>query len=81
MIPTANKQKDYTPKGYLDLDLEWLSLDEIIVARAKENKAWKLGRVPTMFTALYVINLESGEQRQINTIKKVLHYLNVIPFW
>ncbi len=38
MIPTANKQKDYTPKGYIDLDLEWLSLDEIIVARAKENK-------------------------------------------
>lgn len=64
-IPTANKQKGYTPKGYVDLDLEWLSLDEIIVARAKENKAWKLGPVPTMFTALYVINLESGEQRQI----------------
>lgn len=64
-IPTVNKQKDYTPKGYVDLDLEWLSPNEIIVARAKENKAWKLGPVPTMFTALYVINIESGEQRQL----------------
>lgn len=64
-IPTLNKQKDYTPKGYVDLDLEWLSPDEIIVARAKENKAWKVGPVPTMFTALYVINLESGEQKQL----------------
>jgi len=64
-IPTLNKQKDYTPKGYVDLDLEWLSPDEIIVARAKENKAWKVGPVPTMFTALYVINLGSGEQKQL----------------
>ncbi len=64
-IPTLNKQKEYTPKGYVDLDLEWLSPDEIIVARAKENKAWKVGPVPTMFTALYVINLESGEQKQL----------------
>ncbi|KMY32053.1 translocation protein TolB [Lysinibacillus xylanilyticus] len=64
-IPTLNKQKDYTPKGYVDLDLEWLSPDEIIVARAKENKAWKVGPVPTMFTVLYVINLESGEQKQL----------------
>jgi len=64
-IPTLNKQKEYTPKGYVDLDLEWLSPDEIIVARAKEDKAWKVGPVPTMFTALYVINLESGEQKQL----------------
>jgi len=64
-IPTLNKQKEYTPKGYVDLDLEWLSPDEIIVARAKENKAWKVGPVPTMFTALYVINLQSGEQKQL----------------
>ncbi|GAB0168423.1 hypothetical protein LSPCS325_18600 [Lysinibacillus sp. CTST325] len=62
-IPTLNKQKEYTHKGYVDLDLEWLSPDEIIVVRAKENKAWKEGPVPTMFTALYVINLESGEQK------------------
>jgi len=69
-IPTLNKQKEYTPKGYVDLDLEWLSPDEIIVARAKENKAWKVGPVPTMFTALYVINLESGEQKQLTFPKK-----------
>ncbi len=64
-IPTLNKQKDYTPKGYVDLDLEWLSPDEIIVARAKENKEWKVGPVPTMFTALYIINLETAEQKQL----------------
>ncbi|MEB2302431.1 translocation protein TolB [Lysinibacillus xylanilyticus] len=64
-IPTLNKQKDYTPKGYVDLDIEWLSPDEIIVARAKENKSWKVGPVPTMYTALYVINLDSGEQMQL----------------
>lgn len=64
-IPTLNKRKEYTPKGYVDLDLEWLSPDEIIVARAKENKEWEEGAVPTMFTALYVINIKSGEQKQL----------------
>ncbi|MFJ8459208.1 translocation protein TolB [Lysinibacillus xylanilyticus] len=64
-IPTLNKRKEYTPKGYVDLDLEWLSPDEIIVARAKENKEWKEGPVPTMFTSLYVINIKSGEQKQL----------------
>ncbi|MGY3186179.1 translocation protein TolB [Lysinibacillus sp. TE18511] len=64
-IPTLNKRKEYTPKGYVDLDLEWLSPDEIIVARAKENKEWKEGSVPTMFTSLYVINIKSGEQEQL----------------
>jgi len=64
-IPTLNKRKEYTPKGYVDLDLEWLSPDEIIVARAKENKEWKEGPVPTMFTALYVITIKSGEQKQL----------------
>lgn len=64
-IPTPNQRKEYTPKGYVDLDLEWLSPDEIIVARAKENKEWQEGPVPTMFTSLYVINLKSGEQKQL----------------
>lgn len=69
-IPTLNKQKEYTPKGYVDLDLEWFSPDEIIVARAKENKEWKEGPVPTMFTALYIINIKSGEQKQLTFPKK-----------
>ncbi|HEK9099480.1 translocation protein TolB [Bacillus pfraonensis] len=69
-IPTLNKRKEYTPKGYVDLDLEWLSLDKVIVARAKENKEWKEGPVPTMFTVLYVINIKSGEQKQITFPKK-----------
>ncbi|KQL54413.1 translocation protein TolB [Heyndrickxia shackletonii] len=64
-IPTIHERKEYTPKGYVDLDLEWLSLDKVIVARAKENKEWKEGPVPTMFTSLYVINIKSGEQKQI----------------
>ncbi|WP_335869478.1 translocation protein TolB [Bacillus sp. 2205SS5-2] len=64
-IPTMNTRKEYTPKGYVDLDLVWFSPDEVIVARAKENKEWKEGGVPTMFTRLYLINLKSGDQRQI----------------
>lgn len=62
-IPVAKKQKQYTPSGYVDLD--WISSDEMIVARAKENKEWKEGPMPTMYTTLYVINLKSGEQKQI----------------
>lgn len=64
-IPLANKPKEYTPKGYVDLDLEWLNPDEIIVARAKENKKWQEGPVPTMFTVLYTINIQTGEQKQL----------------
>ncbi|OIJ15259.1 translocation protein TolB [Anaerobacillus arseniciselenatis] len=64
-IPVAKKQKQYTPQGYVDLDLEWFSQDQMIVARAKENKEWEEGPVPTMFTSLYAINLKSNEQMQI----------------
>src|SRR6478736_194563 len=65
-IPTSNHQKNYTPNGYVDLDIEWLSPDEVIVARARENKEWKEGPVPTMFSQLYVINIKSTEQKQIS---------------
>lgn len=64
-IPTIKQQKEYTPEGFVDLDLEWYSKDLVIVARAKENKEWKVGPVPTMFTALYTINVRTGEQKQI----------------
>ncbi|WP_318617525.1 translocation protein TolB [Sporosarcina sp. YIM B06819] len=60
------KQRQYTPKGFVDLDLEWYSNDLIIVARAKENKGWKEGPPPTMFTSLYAINMTTGEQQQIS---------------
>lgn len=40
-MPTSKQQKEYTPKGFVDLDLEWFSKDLVIVARAKENKEWK----------------------------------------
>ncbi len=73
-IPYPNKQKEYTPKGYVDLDLEWYTSQDMIVARAKENKLWKEGSVPTMFTALYLINIESGEQKQITFPKKNIEY-------
>lgn len=63
-IPTIHERKEYTPKGYVDLDLEWLSPNKVIVARAKENKEWKEGPVPTMFTSLYVIDIKSREQKQ-----------------
>lgn len=40
--------------------------DLVIVARATENKEWKEGPVPTMFTSLYTINIRTGEQEQIS---------------
>ncbi|USK30833.1 translocation protein TolB [Bacillus sp. CMF21] len=69
-MPAANEQKEYTPKGYVDLDLEWFSPDKVIVARSKENKEWKEGPVPTMFTALYAINIRTKEQKQITFPKQ-----------
>ncbi|MCR2822583.1 translocation protein TolB [Lederbergia panacisoli] len=69
-IPIYKHQKEYTPEGYVDLDLEWFTPDEVIVARAKENKKWKEGPVPTMFTSLYAINIKSEEQQQISFPKK-----------
>lgn len=69
-IPTSKQQKEYTPKGYVDLDLEWFSPEQVIVARAKENKEWDEGPVPTMYTALYVINVKTEEQKQISFPKK-----------
>nr|WP_138420235.1 translocation protein TolB [Aquibacillus sediminis] len=64
-IPTSKKQKEYTPKGYVDLDLEWFSPDHVIVARAKENREWDEGPVPTMFTELYEINIKTKQQKQV----------------
>lgn len=64
-ISTSKQQKEYTPKGFVDLDLEWFSKDMVIVTRAKENKEWKEGPAPTMFTSLYAINIRTGEQKQI----------------
>ncbi|SEM51854.1 hypothetical protein SAMN05192533_103219 [Mesobacillus persicus] len=69
-IEASTKQVDYTPKGYVDLDLEWLSPSKVIVARSQENKAWKEGPVPTMFTSLYQIDLSSGKQKQITFPKE-----------
>lgn len=69
-MPTSLHQKEYTPAGFVDLDLEWFSPDKVIVARAKENKDWKEGPVPTMFTVLHVINIKTNEQKQITCPKK-----------
>ncbi|MBP0724102.1 translocation protein TolB [Bacillus sp. RG28] len=69
-MPTSIQQKEYTPKGFVDLDLEWFSNDLVIVARAKENKEWKEGPVPTMFTSLYVINIRTADQKQITFPKR-----------
>ncbi|KGR76727.1 TolB family protein [Ureibacillus manganicus] len=64
-IPSTRKPTNFTPAGFVDLDIEWFSEDEIIVARAKENKEWKEGPVPTMYTAFYLINIKTGEQKQM----------------
>lgn len=69
-IPVFKEQKEYTPKGFVDLGLEWYSPDQVIVARAKENKEWTEGPIPTMFTALYEINIKTGEQKQITFPEK-----------
>ncbi|TDL75722.1 hypothetical protein E2R56_08025 [Rhodococcus qingshengii] len=69
-MPSSIQQKEYTPEGFVDLDLEWISPDKVVVARAKENKVWDEGTVPTMFTALYEINIRSEEQQQISFPKK-----------
>ncbi|NKE03934.1 translocation protein TolB [Mesobacillus selenatarsenatis] len=69
-MPAAIQQKQYTPEGYVDLDLDWYSPDKVIVARSKENKEWDEGPVPTMFTALYAIDLKTDEQTQISHPKK-----------
>ncbi|MCK1995296.1 translocation protein TolB [Peribacillus muralis] len=69
-IPTSKQQKEYTPEGFVDLDLEWFSKDLVIVARAKENKEWKEGPVPSMFTSLYSINIRTGEQKQTSFPRK-----------
>ncbi|MCM3601012.1 translocation protein TolB [Robertmurraya korlensis] len=66
-MPVALQQKEYTPKGYVDLDLEWYSPEKVIVARAKENKDWKEGPVPTMFTNLYLIDINSNAQKQLTS--------------
>jgi len=64
-IPIAEQQLEYTPQGFVDLGLDWFSKDLIIVARAKENKEWKEGPVPTMYTSLFAINIRTGEQHQL----------------
>ncbi|MBT2636760.1 translocation protein TolB [Bacillus sp. ISL-39] len=69
-MPAAIQQKQYTPEGYVDLDLDWYSPDKVIVARSKENKEWDEGPVPTMFTALYAIDIKTDEQTQISHPKK-----------
>jgi hypothetical protein len=65
-MPTFKQQEEHTPKGFVDLDLEWYSKDLVIVARAKENKEWEEGSSPTMFTSLYAINIRTGEQKQFS---------------
>ncbi|MEH7178314.1 translocation protein TolB [Neobacillus vireti] len=69
-IEAAAKQVEYTPKGFVDLDLEWLSPSKVVVARSQENKTWKEGPVPKMFTSLYEIDLRSGTQNQITSPKE-----------
>lgn len=38
-MPTAIPQREYTPVGFVDLDVEWLSPDKVIVARTKETRS------------------------------------------
>ncbi len=76
-MPIFNQQKQYTPNGYVDLDIEWFSPDTVIVARAKENKEWKEGPVPTMFTTLYEINVTTETQKPLTFPKQ--HEIDETP--
>ncbi|WP_233880532.1 TolB family protein [Virgibacillus halodenitrificans] len=69
-IPVWRNETNYTPPGFVDLDLAWLTKKKVLVARAEENKEWEEGPVPTMFTRLYEINIDSGKQKQISFPKK-----------
>ncbi|MBM7662701.1 Tol biopolymer transport system component [Bacillus mesophilus] len=69
-IPISHQQREYTPNGFVDLGIDWFSKDEIIVARAKENKQWDEGPVPIMYTSLYAIDLKTNKQTQITFPKK-----------
>lgn len=69
-MPAAIQQKKYTPEGYVDLGLDWYSPEKVIVSRSKENKEWDEGPVPTMFTALYAIDIKTDEQTKISQPKK-----------
>ncbi|WP_428911642.1 translocation protein TolB [Niallia sp. Krafla_26] len=69
-LEVSTKQVEYTPKGYVDLDLEWVSPSKVIVARSLENKSWKEGPVPTMHTSLYEIDLGSSTQTPITFPKE-----------
>ncbi|KAA0547090.1 translocation protein TolB [Bacillus sp. BGMRC 2118] len=69
-IEAGTKQENLTPKGFVDLDVEWRSPSKVIVARSQENKKWKEGPVPTMFTSLYEIDIVSGNQQQITFPKE-----------
>jgi hypothetical protein len=69
-IEASTKQAEYTPKGFVDLDLEWMSPTQVVVARSQENKEWKEGPMPTMFTSLYEIDIVRGTQKQITFPKE-----------
>lgn len=69
-IPILAHQKKFTPQGFVDIDLEWLSDYEMIVARAKENTEWKEGPVPKQYSKLFLINLKTMEQKQLTFPKK-----------
>ncbi|WP_409250568.1 translocation protein TolB [Bacillus sp. SCS-153A] len=69
-MPAAIQQKEYTPQGYVDLNIEWFTHNRVIVARSKENKEWEEGPIPTMFTALYLINIDTDHQEQITFPKR-----------
>ena len=64
-ITNWKTKQDYTPKGYVDLAIEWLNPLELIVARSTEHKNWSEGPVPTSFTSLYLINKDTNEQTQL----------------
>ncbi len=69
-MPASQQHQEYTPAGFVDLDLEWFIPNIVITARAKENKDWKEGPVPIMFTTLFAIDIKTKEQKQLSYPEK-----------
>ncbi|UCZ51928.1 hypothetical protein LGQ02_13820 [Bacillus shivajii] len=54
----------YTPTNYADLDFDWVTNHSIVTSRVKESE-WSNDFSKHPLPALYSINIETNEQRQI----------------
>ncbi|SEB92629.1 translocation protein TolB [Paenibacillus sp. GP183] len=65
----ALKPPSFTPKGFVDRDFTWVNDRFIIVSRSKESE-WSNDPVKRPLPALYHVNIQNNEQRQITNPPK-----------